>query len=339
MRIEELWRELDAEAASGDGGAWLLRRATPMPGYPLLAALEPSTRIRLLLLPAAKSDVPPRREWPECRGLELQTIAVAGETHLAVRLRDAACADVFTALAEDVAPRVSAARNTVEAVAALLGRLRRWQQFLAAAQFGLSREQERGLWGELHVLRTHLVPTLGAAGAVTAWKAGSAAHQDFQCTAGALEVKTTAAKQPQDVRITSERQLDDTGVGALFLHVVAVDEREVAPGGTVPGESLPGMVSAVRLALVADAAVLAVFEDRLIERGYLDLHAPRYEGRRRTVRTEQTFSVREGFPRLIESMLPAGVGEASYALSLAACAPFTIEPARMLASLTNSPTQ
>jgi hypothetical protein len=34
-----------------------------------------------------------------------------------------------------------------------------------------------------------------------------------------VEVKTTAAKQPQSVRITSERQLDDTGVGALFLHV------------------------------------------------------------------------------------------------------------------------
>jgi hypothetical protein len=29
----------------------------------------------------------------------------------------------------------------------------------------------------------------------------------------------TAAKQPQSVRITSERQLNDTGVGAQFLHV------------------------------------------------------------------------------------------------------------------------
>lgn len=192
------------------------------------------------------------------------------------------------------------------------------------------------MWGELQVLRTHLIPALGAAGAVAAWKAGSAAHQDFQCAAGALEVKTTAAKQPQAVRIASERQLDGTGVGALFLHVVAVDEREVAPGGTVPGESLPGLVSVVRLALAADAAVLAGFEDRLIERGYLDPHAPRYEGRRRTVRNEQTFRVVEGFPRLTEKMLPAGVGEASYALSLAACAPFSTEAATLIAALKNS---
>jgi len=337
MTIEELWRELEAEVAADEGSGWVLRRATAQAGHPLLVALEPATRIRTLLLPAAKSEVPPRRDWPECRGLELQMVSIAGATHVAVRLRDAASADVFTALAEDVAPRVAAAGRTVEAVAALLGRLRRWQQFLAAAQVGLSREEERGLWGELQVLKVHLLPVLGAADTVAAWQAGSAAHQDFQRPAGALEVKTTAAKQPQSVRITSERQLDDTGVGALFLHVVAVDEREVAPIGTAPGTSLPGLIGELRLMLAADAAVLAVFEDRLAGCGYFDLHAARYEGRRRTIRSEQVFRVAEGFPRLVERMLPAGVGEVSYALSLAACAPFATGASEMLAALSTLP--
>jgi hypothetical protein len=335
MTIEELWKEIEAEAAADDGTAWLLRRATAAPGHPLLVALEPATRIRTLLVPAAKSEVPPRRDWPECRGLELQIVSIAGATHLAVRLRDAASADVFTALADDVAPRVAAATRTVDAVTALLGRLRRWQQFLAAAQVGLSREEERGLWGELHTLKTHLIASLGAAEAVAAWKAGSAAHQDFQCPAGALEVKTTAAKQPQSVRITSERQLDDTGVGELFLHVVAIDEREVAPVGTAPGTSLPVLVGELRIVLAA-TATLAVFEDRLMECGYFDLHAPRYEGRRRTVRSEQTFRVAEGFPRLTETMLPPGVGDTSYAVSLAACAPFSTGIPEMLAAISNS---
>ena len=301
-----------------DGTAWLLRRATAAPGHPLLVALEPATRIRTLLVPAAKSEVPPRRDWPECRGLELQIVSIAGATHLAVRLRDAASADVFTALADDVAPRVAAATRTVDAVTV-----------------GLSREEERGLWGELHTLKTHLIASLGAAEAVAAWKAGSAAHQDFQCPAGALEVKTTAAKQPQSVRITSERQLDDTGVGELFLHVVAIDEREVAPVGTAPGTSLPVLVGELRIVLAA-TATLAVFEDRLMECGYFDLHAPRYEGRRRTVRSEQTFRVAEGFPRLTETMLPPGVGDTSYAVSLAACAPFSTGIPEMLAAISNS---
>jgi hypothetical protein len=332
MTIEELWRALEAEAVAGAGDAWLLRRATATPGHPLLVALEPATCIRTLLLPAARNELPPRRDWPECRGLELQIVSVSGATHLAIRLRDTASSDVFTALVEDVAPRVAAATRTVDAVAALLGRLRRWQQFLAGVQVGLSREEERGLWGELHVLGAHLLPAWGAGVAIAAWKAGSAAHQDFQRPAGALEVKTTAAKQPQSVRITSERQLDDTGVGALFLHVVAVDEREVAPASTTAGRSLPGLVGELRALLAGDAA-LAVFEDRLSAGGYFDLHASRYEGRRRTVRSEQIFRVSEGFPRLTEAALPPGVGEVSYAVSLAACAPFATDAIAMLDAL------
>ena len=158
-------------------------------------------------------------------------MVLGSQPHLGVRLRDPACADVFTALAEDVAPRVAAAGGAKQAAAELLGRLRRWQQFLTASHDELSVEAQRGLWGELHVLRTHLLPALGAAATVEGWKASAAAHQDFQFAGGAVEVKTTAAKQPQSVRITSERQLDDTGVGALFLHVVVVDEREVPAGG------------------------------------------------------------------------------------------------------------
>jgi hypothetical protein len=260
-------------------------------------------------------------------------VSISGATHLAVRLRDAASTDVFSVLAEDVKHRVAAATRTVDAVTALLGQLRRWQQFLAASKVGLGREEERGLWGELHVLKTHLIAACGSSEAVAAWKAGSAAHQDFQRPTGALEVKTSAAKQPQSVRITSERQLDGTGVGTLFLHVVAVDEREVAPAGSAHGVSLPGLVANLRLALESEPTPLAVFEERLIERGYFDMHAPRYEGRRRTVRSEQTFRVADGFPRLTESMLPTGVGEVSYALTLAACAPFFTTTAEMLWAL------
>ena len=134
------------------------------------------------------------------------------------------------------------------------------------------------------------------------------------------------------MRITSERQLDDTGVGALFLHVIAVDEREVAPAATAPGTSLPGLVGELRLTL-ANTATTAVFEDRMMECGYFDLHAPRYEGRRRTVRSEQTFRVVAGFPRLTESVLPPGVGDTSYAVSLAACLPFSTTIPEMLAAL------
>ena len=331
MTIEELWLQMEAE--SGANVAWLTRFARPQSGHPLLVALEQPTRARALLVPVPKAAVPPRHEWPECRGLDLISVSLASQPHLGVRLRDPACADVFAALAEDVAPRVASACGAIQAVAELLGRLRRWQQFLTVARSLLSIEAQRGLWGELHVHRAHLMPALGAAATVAGWKASAAAHQDFQFSGGAVEVKTTAAKQPQSVCITSERQLDDTGVGKLFLHVVVVDEREVPSGGTVPGRSLPEIIADTRTELSADIVALAAFNDRLLDRGWLDAHASRYEGRRWTVRGERTYQVRQGFPRLVEVDLPTGVGDVSFSLSLAACEPFSTPVTGMLGAL------
>lgn len=331
MTIEQLWQEMEAEGETNI--AWLTRFARAQTGPLLLIALEQVARSRALFVPVSQAALPPRREWPECRGLELIAVTLDSQLHLGILLRDATYADVFTALAEDVATRVAAVNDHRQAAAELLGRLRRWQQFLTAARETLSIEAQRGLWGELHVLLAHLLPALGPAATVGGWKASAAAHQDFQFSGGAVEVKTTAAKQPHSVRITSERQLDDTGVGALFLHVVVVDEREVPAGGTVPGQSLSALIADVRTGLSADLIALAAFNDRLLDRDWLDTHSSRYEGRRWTVRGERTYQVRREFPRLVEANLPTGVGDVNFAVSLSACDPFAVSVPTMLIAL------
>lgn len=108
---------------------------------------------------------------------------------------------------------------------------------------------------------------------VAGWKDRAATHQDFQFSGCTVEVKAMAAKQPQSVRITSERQLDDTSVGALFLHVIVVDEREVPAGGTGTGQSLPALIADVRTGLSTELIVLAAFNDRLLDGGWLDAQA------------------------------------------------------------------
>jgi hypothetical protein len=334
MTIEQLWLEMEAESEMNV--AWLTRFAGAQSGPRFLVGLEQATKARALLVQVPSGAMPPRRDWPECRGLELLSVALDAKPHLAVRLRDSTCADVFTALAEDVASRVSAHSLPHEAAAELLGRLRRWQQFLSGASEGLGVEAQRGLWGELHVLRTHLLPALGGLAAVEGWKGSAAAHQDFQFPDAAMEVKTTAAKQPQSVRITSERQLDNIGVGALFLHVLAVDEREVPEGEATAGVSLPSLVAGIRTDFGGHTVLINAFNDRLLERGWLDAHAARYEGKRLTVRKELTFRVEPGFPRIVESDLPSGVGDVTFALSLAACEPFAVPLTTFFAALSSS---
>lgn len=338
MTIDKIWQSLEADSALVSKAGWLTQFALPHAGQPLLVGLERATGVRALLLPVQKGVVPPRRDWPECRGLEVFTVAFGTQPHLGVRLRDQTCADVFTALAEDVAQRVGGAAGIKEAATTFLDRLCRWQQFLSASRVELSLEAQRGLWGELYFLSSHLLPTLGSHESVSSWKGGARAHQDFQFQLGAIEVKTTAAKQPQSVRITSERQLDDTGVGALFLHIVVVDEREVPAGGTAPGEGLPGMIDGLRKKMTNTPDVLAKFNDSLLESGWLDSQINRYEARRWTVRAEQTFQVGKGFARLIEGDLPKGVGDVSYSLSLSACTQFSTKVSKMLNMLVGTKT-
>lgn len=332
MRIDELWRELEQDARLTGADGWLIRHALPAPQRPLLVALDARSGARALLLRVKISDVPHRREWPVCSGLEIGIISLDGVAHLAIRLVDPASSDVFVALAQDVAPKVAAVASDREAATTLFARLRRWQRFLAAAAAGLSIERQRGLFGELHALKNLFAPASGPMPAVAAWRSPKRSHQDFQFGAAATEVKTTTSKQPVCVRITSERQLDCVGTRALFLYVLVLDEREAeetARAGT--GETLPDIVRDIRAALPPD--VLDLFNDRLLDFGYLDSHAHRYEARRFAKRSEHAFRISSGFPRLIESSLPPGVGNVSYELSLAACHPFEVTLEEMLAAI------
>lgn len=321
-----LWAALRTAAAKGNVG-WRLVRCRATPGRSLFAALEPGANRRVLLLPLAGARAPGRRRWPRIAGLEPVSIAVSGEPHVGVALKDARFADVFDALTVDLSRRVEAARTPDEALAALLGQLARWQKFLAAAADGLSPERQRGLWGELHCLLERLLPRLGPTAAVAGWKGPARAHQDFQFPGGAIEVKTTTAKQPQSVRITSERQLDGKAWPALFLHVLVLEEHEGA------ALTLPCVVERLRAKLAVNVAAREVFEDALLAADYLDAHATRYAAIGYAVRKEQWFHVAGDFPRLVEGALPTGIGDVSYALSLAACQNFGTTARRTLKAL------
>ena len=332
MKIDELWRELESvcgrtrEPTDVKPKAWALRLAKPDPACQLHVGVELATGRRGLLLRIDRRVLPGKRLWPACRGLEVLAVSAdRSDVLFGVALKDAHQADVFTVLAEDLARRVTDADTPATRISALLGGLARWQKFLAASLDGLSDEQQRGLWGELYFLREHLLPALGAS-AVNGWKGGERSHQDFQFTTGAVEVKTTLAKQPQTVRITSERQLDAKRWDVLFLHVLALDVRET-------NETLPALVVSLRLALSGDAAALERFEEELLEYGYLDAHAPRYSGRGYVVRSANFFRVGTKFPCLVEADLPAGIGDVNYALSVGACEPFKVTSRAVVTAL------
>jgi len=312
--IEKLWIAMDEDIAAGAAppAGWSLRLARPATHCPLFVAIELTTRRRAVLLQLPVDSVPSRWRWPRCKGLDPLMLRIEGKEHFGVVLKEERFKDVFTSLVEDLIRRLSETVNPVEQASAFVGQLSRWQKFLSASSEGLADEEQRGLWGELKFLRDQLCPILGPR-SVRGWKGPEHAHQDYQFEAGAIEVKTTLAKQPQVVKITSERQLDGAAWPILILCVIALEVRELA------GETLPQMVASLRTLLASNSEAQGQFEDKLLLAGYQDAHAVAYMDRGYIIRTETFLQIREGFPMLVERNLPAGIGNVCYGLTVAAC--------------------
>jgi Putative PD-(D/E)XK family member, (DUF4420) len=341
MRIEQLWASLESrrhqENAGSSNGAlhWVLRRAQPTAECALLVGLELATGRRALLLEMEEMATPAKRLWPRCQGLEWVTTQVThGVVYFGVLLKHTSQADLFDSLANDLARRVAAAeRGPTSQLAALMGGVARWQKFLTAGTDGLGAEAQRGLYGELHFLREELIPNFSNDVALSAWKGHQAAHQDFLLSMGSVEVKTTIAKAPHIVHITSERQLDDRGLPALYLHHLALAIHDGA------GETLPAMITSLRLLFVAAKETAEQFEDAILAAGYLDAHAWRYETKGYSIRVANDFWVRGPFPRLTERDLPDGIGDTHYALSLDACRTFLMPAGALVDALTGGSVQ
>lgn len=250
-------------------------------------------------------------ELPHTRGLEMEFARLDDDRReLRVILTDASMREVFTPLASDIAMTAASQPNDAEAVLAAVGRFNHWRHMLERlAESGLSPQARRGLVGELFFLRDYLLDAMPATAAVGSWTGPTGAHQDFQFVRTAVEVKTSSGKEPQTIVISSERELDDTGVDWLFLAHFSVDERR---GGS--GENLNAIVDCLR-DIVDDAAVRDNLNDLLIRVGYLELQRSLYEEPRYTIRKQRFWHVSDAFPRITEGDLRPGVGDCQYRIS------------------------
>lgn len=309
---EDAWHELESPQDAPGRSSLRLYPESPLDIF--LSVSHPGRQRMLVLRADARSADPIVRSvgrLPKAAGIEMNLSAVSRvEYELQVILTADELREVFNPLVSDVADTVRAAPAAADALAAAVDRFGRWQDLLrAVSRDGLSAEARRGLYGELLVLGDVLLASLAQTSAVEAWTGPMGTNQDFQLPAVAIETKASVAKRPRSIRIASERQLDGTGTPALLLALAQLDERR---GGS--GESLNRRVEGIRQRLTSPAA-RARFDGLLIQAGYLPGHRDLYEEPRYTLRELRFWHVREGFPRLVESDLPEGVGDCTYHVS------------------------
>lgn len=322
MNLDEFWRSLEAGDGQSPESGVTVRRIDPNARDALFAGIRRPSGTRMLLLRTAS---PPRvSDGPliQSRGFVTFVNRFSGDsTHLHLFIESAADSfnEVFGYVAGDVAEHVFRRPASLQAIPAFLGRLDRWKRFFeTAGGDGLSEISAQGLLAELLFLRDFaIVECENLEAAVSSWAVPEPLSKDFQYSTGAIEVKCSASREHTKVHITGERQLDDTGFASLYLFAVLLER--VSAGGF----SLPETVVSVR-SILGDSGARNLFEEKLLDYGYLDLHVLRYD-RRYVFQRIRTFQVRDGFPR-VPAFLPDGVGDLNYTLALSACAPFEVNP-------------
>lgn len=319
--FEELWRSLEAESAAASRRVgWFRRLIEGKFPVSVHVAVQAGTSTRSFMLDVPLSVCDGLRDLPETVSLSITIQTLAGLPSnmraLVLELGDSEFADLFDVFCTDYTSRLPKCVRPADAIALLLERLSRWQRFLSVAREGLSQSEVIGLVGELAFLRDVLIP-IGGIGMVRAWTGASNSAHDFVVPAVcSVEVKTTASSSLKYAHIHGENQLDAGNLSRLFLVCYRLDMSSNS------SETICSLIADIRAQTRDIPEFASVFNQLLVDAGYLDRHADRYLRHKFRLVERRDFIVSADFPRIVGDTLPDGVDKVSYRLDLRHCTSF-----------------
>lgn len=243
--------------------------------------------------------------------------AIDGRWTLSMTLVDSSYRDVFFVFANDLVTRSGGVDTEAAALQDLYIVLRQWKRlFSGAPQQGLSRQELRGLMGELWYGFVLSADTRSASEVLDAWRGPFGADQDFRFVLGDVVEVKTAWPNGTEVEIASADQLD---VDDMRLRVMFLDE---TASPTDDSFTLSEMLGRVKVNLGTDVSALAGLEERLRRlrvgdpADYDDVHF--------LLAGWSEYMLSSGCPRIRRSLLDPAIDAVSYSLSLHGLAPFKL---------------
>lgn len=198
--------------------------------------------------------------------------------------------------------------------------LDQWKNFFMRKRDGkLTIEEQMGLYGELYFFRAWLYkfpdapPTI-----IDYWKGPLMNRIDYVAAKTGVEIKTICPKIREDIRISSERQLELTPIiKNLYLYVLRVEVSDTE------GESLFDILTDIINILTTRAPSTIVSLDNLL----LELRIIKedYTENKFSVLEDLAYKVDGDFPKLTPNMLPKGVSYVSYSVDLSHCEEFKVD--------------
>lgn len=198
--------------------------------------------------------------------------------------------------------------------------LDKWKNFFMRKRDGkLTLEEQMGLYGELYYFRAWLnkfpdaPPTI-----IDYWKGPLMNRIDYATAKTGVEIKTISPKIRDEIRISSERQLELTPIiKNLYLYVLRVEKSDTE------GESLFDILTDIIKNLSTRAPSTIVSLENLL----LELHIIKedYTENKFTLLEDLAYKVDDNFPKLSSTMLPKGISYVSYSVDLSHCEKFKVD--------------
>lgn len=268
----------------------------------------------MLRLPSIPKNV---SRLPKLKNLFVSFRSISSGAAFVIALKERSQVEIFHTLCMDVVAAGESGSDINDALLRAIQRTQRWQYLLrGGSKAGLSVEEQRGLVGELAILRK-FIDALGPEAALEAWTGPSGASKDFEFIGACVEVKTMRAAAKPVIFISSEQQLTDVDGCRLFLSVLSV-----ASAVTPDGLTLHDYVNITSEMIEGSAAALDSWEEAIYSTGY-DLSND-YDDRCWSLGKNIIYEVHGSFPR-IRNPLDLGIEEVKYSLSLDACSDFILD--------------
>lgn len=241
--------------------------------------------------------------------IDYRVLRTTGNQGLILILEKHVDQDLFYSLCETLIHELSKVSDPLVGLSVALSQIKRWKAFLAGKKgHVLSAEEVRGLFSELKFLQQVLDQMDSELDALDAWQGPDTSHQDFIFSDTAVEVKSLSGRERNTVKISSEDQLESLS-SRLFLKVFRLIDMPESKSST----SLNELVKAVEKTLT-DAEAIEIFDTKLAKAGYIQMLA--YDKPKFVVAEEQTYHVRDNFPKIVRSGLNSGLTRVSYEIKL-----------------------
>jgi len=327
-RMLDLWAAMEARNDMGIAKL-LYNPSLPYHIYATYASDERGYGISFTFPDSIRIDTAPFQNLKKLKVGIYSDGTLVDSKMLLIQLLAPAQRDTFSCLCESLINTVKGMDSEESMIKSVISQLDKWRNlFDKAGSEGLSPAEQQGLYGELGFLKKLISKNVFPANeALDYWVGVDAAQRDFMGDAWAVEVKTTATSNPQEVTINSERQLDETLFDNLYLYHCSVETTKRN------GETLPDRINKLRRSLENEPAALSKFNEKLITAGYFDEDEALYAFRAYKLRDESIYRVEGDFPRIKESDLRGGVGNLTYSVVLSACAAYRQSEATVFSTI------